>query len=181
MSPRRPDCVERLLAYDRACVVALNRALAHGPCLLLARAISRLGDGELWVGLILVLALLHDDAGARCALHLAGATGGGLVVYFATKRRAGRHRPYVHLKELQLCARPLDEFSFPSGHTLHAVAFTIIVSAYFPALALLLVPFAVLTGVVRVVLGLHYPSDVLAGVVIGSGVAGLSLVALPVP
>jgi len=66
--------------------------------------------------------------------------------------------------------------SFPRGH---ADRRSIIVSGF--PLALLLVPFAVLTGVVRVVLGLHYPSDVLAGVVIGSGVAGLSLIALPVP
>ena len=181
MSRLRADCIERLLAYDRACVVALNRALVYRPCTLLARAISRLGDGELWLALIVVLALLRDRAGARCALQLAAAATAGLLVYLVMKRRAARARPYVHLKELHLCARPLDEYSFPSGHTLHAVAFAIIGSAHFPSLALLLVPFAVLTGVVRVVLGLHYPSDVLAGVVVGGSLAALSLVAVPVP
>lgn len=181
MSRLPAECIERLLAFDRACVVTLNRVLVYRPCTVLARAISRLGDGELWLGLIVVFALLRDGAGARCAWHLAAATTAGLLIYFVTKRRAARARPYVHLKELRLCARPLDEYSFPSGHTLHAVAFAIIGSAHFPSLALLLVPFAVLTGVVRVVLGLHYPSDVLAGVVIGGGLGALSLAAVPVP
>lgn len=179
MSLRPADCVERLLALDRACVVTLNRALVYRPCTLLARAISRLGNGELWGGLIVVLALLQDRLGPRCALHLAVAAGVGVVIYLVLKRRAGRPRPYVHLKDLHLCAAPLDEFSFPSGHTLHAVAFAIIATAYFPALGLLLVPFAVLTAVARVVLGLHYPSDVLVGAALGGSIAALSLLAAP--
>lgn len=171
--------VERLLEFDRACVLALNRVLAYRSCMLLSQAISRLGNGELWVGLVVVLALLDDPDGLRCAVHLAVVSGGGALIYLVMKRRAGRPRPFVHLKELRLCAAPLDEFSFPSGHTLHAVAFSVVVSAYFPTLGLVLVPFAALTAVVRVVLGLHYPSDVLAGVAIGAGVALLSLLALP--
>jgi undecaprenyl-diphosphatase len=42
---------------------------------------------------------------------------------------------------------------------------------YFPALAWILVPFTVLVAISRVVLGLHYPSDVLAGAAVGAGVA----------
>jgi undecaprenyl-diphosphatase len=55
---------------------------------------------------------------------------------------------------------PLDEFSFPPD-TLHAVSFTIVALAYYPWLAPLLVPFTLGVALSRVVLGLHYPSDVL--------------------
>jgi len=75
---------------------------------------------------------------------------------------------------VQQGAAPLDAFSFPSGHTLHAVAFTLVALSYFPALAPVLVPFALLTAASRVVLGLHYPSDVLAGAALGAGIAGAS-------
>ncbi|ANQ84973.1 phosphatase PAP2 family protein [Azoarcus olearius] len=165
----------RLIAFDGLCVVKLNRVLVYRPCKWLARAISRMGDGELWGVLILVLALLPGPAGLRCALHLGAVALAGLLLYLFAKRRTGRPRPCNRLQELRDCPRPLDEYSFPSGHTLHAVAFAVVTSAYFPLLGAALAVFAVLTGVVRVVLGLHYPSDVLAGVAIGGGVALLSL------
>jgi len=61
--------------------------------------------------------------------------------------------------------------SFPSGHTLHAVAFTVLATHYFPELLVLLGPFAILVALSRVVLGLHYPSDVAAGGTIGLALA----------
>jgi len=55
------------------------------------------------------------------------------------------------------------------------VSFTIVALAYFPILAPLLVPFALLVAASRVVLGLHYPSDVVAATLIGVGLAAVSL------
>ena len=70
---------------------------------------------------------------------------------------------------------PLDEFSFPSGHTLHAVSFSLIALAYFPVLMPILLPFTLLVALSRVVLGLHYPSDVIAATLIGCALGGASL------
>jgi undecaprenyl-diphosphatase len=75
---------------------------------------------------------------------------------------------------------PLDRYSFPSGHTLHAVSFTIVTTAHAPELAPILVPFALLVAASRVVLGLHYPTDVAAGAFIGMLLASVSLAAWPV-
>ena len=69
--------------------------------------------------------------------------------------------------------------SFPSGHTLHAVSFTVVALAYYPWLAPLLLPFTVGVALSRVVLGLHYPSDVLAATAIGSLLAAVSLWLVP--
>ena len=74
---------------------------------------------------------------------------------------------------------PLDEFSFPSGHTLHAVAFSLVALAHYPVLAWLLIPFTASVAVSRVVLGLHYPSDVLAATGIGAALASFSLWLVP--
>jgi undecaprenyl-diphosphatase len=86
-----------------------------------------------------------------------------------------RPRPYEAYPGIMLFSAPLDHFSFPSGHTLHAVAFTLVAVAYYPWLAWLTIPFSLLVAASRVILGLHYPSDVLAGAVAGAVVAGISL------
>jgi undecaprenyl-diphosphatase len=87
-----------------------------------------------------------------------------------------RERPYISLAGVVPGTKALDRYSFPSGHTLHAASFTILAVSSFPQLAWLLVPFAALIAASRVVLGLHYPSDVAAGALIGAGLALLSLV-----
>ena len=61
----------------------------------------------------------------------------------------------------------LDQFSFPSGHTLHAVSFATVLVHYFPGWWVVAVPFAALVGLSRLILGLHYPTDVLIGGLIG--------------
>jgi undecaprenyl-diphosphatase len=90
------------------------------------------------------------------------------------KRGTGRQRPFQIMPAVTAGAAPLDAYSFPSGHTLHAVAFALVALHYYPALAGILVAFALLTAASRVVLGLHYPSDVAAGAAIGAGIASAS-------
>lgn len=184
---RKPRSVSRppierphpVAAFDASCVQRLNRLLDHRPCLVAARAISRLGDGEAWLLLIALLAVMPGGAGMRCALHLLAVGAAGLLIYGLLKRRTARRRPCVSLHGLHLCMPPLDEFSFPSGHTLHATSFALVALHHLPALGLGLLAFAVLTALVRVMLGLHYPSDVVAGAVIGAAVAVVSRWLLP--
>jgi undecaprenyl-diphosphatase len=86
-----------------------------------------------------------------------------------------RERPFITHASIDPAAAPLDRYSFPSGHTLHAVSFAWQASAHFPELAWVLLPLAGLIAGSRVVLGLHYPSDVLAGAAIGGALAQLGL------
>lgn len=156
-----------LPAVEMPLCLALNRwgarSLVHG----FFATISRLGDGAFWYALMASLALAGGMRGAMAAVHLAITGLVALSLYRVLKRHIRRPRPCEGNRGVVALVAPLDRFSFPSGHTLHAVAFTAVACAWFPSLAVLLVPFALLVALSRVVLGLHYPSDVLAAVAIG--------------
>lgn len=137
--------------------------------------VSRWGDGPFWYLLMAVLFAFGGGRGVQAAVHMAALGVVSLVLYKALKHWTKRPRPFAADVRIRAWVAPLDEFSFPSGHTLHAVGFTIIACAYFPALAIVLVPFAVSVALSRVVLGLHYPTDVLAATAIGTSLASLSL------
>lgn len=141
--------------------------------------ISRLGDGVFWYTLMLFLPVAYGEAGLMPALRMALVGVVGLGLYKYLKKRLTRERPYITLAGVIAGTPALDRYSFPSGHTLHAASFTVLACSSFPALAWLCVPFAVLVAASRVVLGLHYPTDVLAGAGIGIGLAYACLQLLP--
>ncbi len=139
--------------------------------------VSRLGDGLFWYVLIAALALLGGTNGRDVAAQMLLTALLNLPLYFWLKHSIGRPRPFVACPDIRACVRALDKFSFPSGHTLHAVAFTVVFTWHFPLIGAALVPLVLLIALSRVALGLHYPSDVAAGAAIGAAV-GLSVVLL---
>jgi len=173
----KPETLARRCAELDAAICALFNAISRSPrvCVLF-RIASRLGDGVFWYALMTALPLIAGFEGLAAAAHMGAAASAGLGIYTLLKSRIGRERPYATHGGRIVCAMPpLDRYSFPSGHTLHAVCFTGIACAYLPLLAWVLVPFALLVALSRLVLGLHYPSDVLAGALIGGCLALLSL------
>jgi len=159
---------DRLAALDLAACRALQRRTGEWAHALLA-TVSRLGDGWVWAALALALLLADGPGALPTVFAMAMAAAAGMPLYVLLKRRMARPRPCAaDGSGLRALVPALDLYSFPSGHTLHAVAFTIVVLGHYPGLAWLLVPFAVLVALSRVVLGLHYPSDVAAGAALGT-------------
>jgi undecaprenyl-diphosphatase len=153
----------------------LNRGASNGSLRAIFRAASRLGDGVIWYTMLALLPLLYGSVAIRPVIIMALTGVLGVGLYKALKHVFVRERPFITHASISLAAAPLDRYSFPSGHTLHAVAFTWQAVAYFPELGWVLVPLASLIAASRVVLGLHYPTDVLAGATIGFALATLGL------
>ena len=165
----------RSLAFDRRVCVAANRWGARRAVGVFFGVISRLGNGMFWYALMLALVALDGWRGLLAAAHMAATGLAALLLYRLLKRP----RPFRACPGVIAHVPPLDEFSFPSGHTLQAVSFTVVALAWYPLLAPLLITFTALVGASRVILGLHYPSDVIAATAIGSGLGALSLWLLP--
>ena len=164
-------------AEQRICTFA-NSACRRRAVRSLLSGVSRLGDGIFWYLLMasmpLCVGLDRLEYGLRVSAQMLAAGAFGLVLYKILKKKLVRERPFVGLIGIECVIPPFDRYSFPSGHTLHAVLFTAIAIHHVPALALILVPFALLVAGSRVVLGLHYPTDVLVGAALGAVVAAAS-------
>ena len=176
---RRFDAGWRAIAgWDEVWCLRFNHAASVSWVCALFRAASRLGDGVFWYALMVGLLVADGAAALPAVAHMAVIGALGVLAYKWLKARTSRPRPYQVKTAIRRGADPLDNFSFPSGHTLHAASFAILAMAYYPATAWLVLPFAALVATSRLVLGLHYPTDVLAGAAIGSVLALGSLVLL---
>ena len=175
----QPPSPDRPLSVEHGWCLRANALCARRLPFRYFATVSRLGDGMFWYALMGLLVALEGVDGLHASVHLAATGCVALLLYKLLKRWTRRPRPFASDLRIQAWVAPLDEFSFPSGHTLHAVAFSLVAMAHYPALAWLLVPFTASVAVSRVVLGLHYPSDVLAATAIASALAALSLWLVP--
>lgn len=176
MKPRAPAVFDRLDLLEWQLCQRIARFSLYRPWLGTLRLASKLGDWPVWVALIAAQPWLHGSQGYA---HMAQYTLTALlaiVVYRALKTRLCRERPFITFGARITCREPArDRYSFPSGHTMHAMLFCMLTAHHAPALLPWLVPLALMIAISRVGLGLHYMSDVLAGAAIGYAFAVASL------
>ncbi len=136
--------------------------------------VSRTGDGPLYAIIGLSLALLGGEIGRLFFACGVLAYAFDVPLYLWMKNKIKRERPFKKLATHHYIV-PSDEFSFPSGHTAAACVWAVLVTTFYPPLAPLMWAWAVAVGSSRVFLGVHYPGDIVAGAVLGSGCALLAL------
>lgn len=169
------DHLARLSARELDWCARLQRRSSRPLLRGLFALVSRLGDGVFWYALMLCLLLWYGLEAFSAVAHMALTGLLCLLVYKWLKGKTVRPRPCATHQGIDALVAPLDEYSFPSGHTLHAVGFTTTALYFYPGLVWLLLPFTTLVALSRPVLGLHYPSDVAVGAVLGFGIALLVL------
>jgi len=146
----------------------------YGRLTVFFKGMSRLGDGPLW-GLLGIALLAADPRGyGPIVALLALAIAVNVAIFTTVKKLVGRPRPFEAWDHLKCIMLPPDRFSFPSGHTMTAFTVLGVLHGPLPGVCLLILPAAVAIGVSRVYLGLHYPTDVLIGALLGVMI-GLSL------
>ncbi len=162
------------IARERSVALWMHGAATRAWVVRVLDWVSRIGDGWLWYAIIVWLPITHGPVGTSASVRMIAVGAVNLVLYRIVKRWIARPRPYRTCPGIRACARSLDEFSFPSGHTLHSVTFSLILTVYYPMSALFVWPFTLLVAASRIILGLHYPSDVIVGALIGAATAAVS-------
>lgn len=165
--PRIAGLMNLFLYWDASLCIYLNRLSYKSYISKFFKTISRLGDGWFWYGILIILTFiggiqkLHQIISTICISLL------GVIVYKLLKLKIVRPRPYQVHQIIMPRERPLDVFSFPSGHTMQAVLFTTSIGYFWPLLLWFMIPFSILVALSRMILGLHYPTDVIVGAILG--------------
>lgn len=143
----------------------------HATMVNAARWTSRTGDGWAYIVIPAVLYLHHGDGSDTFFVACVVA---GLVeraMYFLAKQGFRRRRPPDVVPGYRSHIVPSDEFSFPSGHSSAAFLMaTLLVMVYGPAFSVLYL-WSAAVGLSRVILGVHFPTDILVGALMGSAIA----------
>jgi undecaprenyl-diphosphatase len=130
-------------------------------------AATRGGDGWLWWTMGAMVALFGGVERFAAIGAAMLAVGAGVLLFLTVKRATGRRRPCAYEPHCWADLLPPDQFSFPSGHTITAFAVAVSLSLFYPGLAIGLMFCALSVGASRILLGMHFLSDVLAGAAIG--------------
>ena len=160
----------RIMAGDRLIMHRLNQWPAPQWIRTWMVIASRAGDGWIWIAVGLVLLLFGGNRRFQALETAAVSVGAGLMTFFLVKHLTGRERPCVSEAHCWAKLLPPDRFSFPSGHTITAFAVAVPIGLVYPALLAGLLFCAMSVASSRVLLGLHYLTDVLAGIVIGCAI-----------
>ncbi|MDP2481368.1 MAG: phosphatase PAP2 family protein [Candidatus Palauibacterales bacterium] len=147
---------------------------ADGTPVRVARWVTWTGDGPLYVLVPLGLAILDLSRALVLLAACAAAFTVERALYASLKHTLRRPRPFERIDGVRALVTPPDRFSFPSGHTSAAFLVAVLVGSMYPSAAPALLAWAAAVGASRVCLAVHYPSDVLAGALLGGGIGRLT-------
>lgn len=129
---------------------------------------TRAGDGWLWGAVGIALLLSSDPLRLRAIEAAASAIAAGIAIFHGIKRRICRPRPRDLEPHCWASIATRDRFSFPSGHSTTAFAVALSLGSFYPDAMPMLLALAANVAVSRVIVGMHFLSDVLAGAAMGS-------------
>jgi undecaprenyl-diphosphatase len=169
--------LQRLTKLDTALFYWLNQysALGNGRVIDAIRVVSKTGDGHLYIFFGVLLFWLDNSHGVLFFYTALMAYAFELPLYLVLKQYFKRERPSARLVNFDAHIIPSDRFSLPSGHTAAAFLMATIISSFYPTFSLIAFSWASLVGLSRILLGVHFPSDVVIGAILGASIASISM------
>lgn len=168
--------IAQIQDVDARAFLWCNRSQNYPSLTQSARWVSRSGDGHLYIAIGGLLAFFEPAQGLNFFLFALLAFAFEVPGFLLLKKLIKRDRPFTAMPNLvSTTIEPADKFSLPSGHTAAAFVMATMLVAFYPVVAPLAFAWAVLVGASRVILGVHYPLDILAGAVLGTACSGLVL------
>lgn len=166
--------MKTLTQHDEALFNKIFSLTANRDCRWI-KWLSKTGDGQLYLVIGGLLWWLEPNQGSLFLYSGVLAYLLEIPVYLLLKKCLKRERPCNRISELQAHIVPSDKFSLPSGHTAAAFLMASLLAYFYPTLSVFAYVWASCIGISRVLLGVHYPSDILAGALLGLSISLISL------
>lgn len=155
----------QLKRFDDYFINIINRRMSHRYLDNIMSKATNLGGGVFSTFLVLILILIgssrHIGFEALVALSLSQ------IIVHPLKMILSRERPYKIIEQLNTFGINLKDYSFPSGHTTASFSIATTIAINIPRLSILVFTIAIIVGISRIYLGVHYPTDVAAGIILG--------------
>ena len=167
--------LDNIHQYDERLLLWCQKSRYYPSFIYLMRMISRSGDGYVHFCLPALYLLLLPAQGIHFFTLCLIAFSIERPIYFVLKNVLKRQRPPSVIPDFQSIVTASDKFSFPSGHTMAAFLVAGLYSLYFQEISITLYIWASLVACSRVVLGVHFPTDTLAGASLGTFIAFMAM------
>lgn len=166
---------QNINAWDNSLCIKIFRLNGRKPLDVFMQGLSRLGDGYFYALIGILLFIVDFDLARKTVPAGLIAFALEILAYKLLKNKTKRYRPFEKVAGISNLLPPPDKFSFPSGHTSAAFVMATLLGTVIPGLFPPLAVIAALIGFSRIYNGLHFPSDVLAGMTLGITCAKIGL------
>ncbi|MBW3697192.1 phosphatase PAP2 family protein [Vibrio sp. T187] len=167
--------IEPIVRWDVAFSLFCLRSRYSQQSAAISKAVSHTGDGHLYVLLAVAALFIDQQAGGQFLLAGLAAFALELPIYWLAKNTLKRRRPSEFSTLLHSHITPSDKYSLPSGHTAAAFLMATLIGHFYPSLYPFCLVWASAIGCARILLGVHFLTDVLIGAALGVACANLAI------
>lgn len=158
---------DKLKRFDDLFIELINKKMGHKHMDYIMCKVTNLGSATFSALVIFIFVFFGNKKIKNIGVEIFVVLGISQIIVHSLKRLLSRERPYNILEQLNTFGITLKDYSFPSGHTAASFSIATTIALNIPKISIIVFFIAIIVAISRIYLGVHYPTDVAAGIIIG--------------